>query len=325
MKRKERPIHVLMIDDDEDEFLLVQDILGEVEDATYMIEWTAKYDEGTHLLRTAHHDVCLLDYHLGDISGLDLLETVDATTTPPVIFMTGQGSREVDDQALEAGASSYLGKDELTPRLLERTIRHAIKQHGEREQLNARAFFDSLTGLPNRTLFDERLKRSIARVRRENGCSAVLYYDLNKFKPINDTYGHDVGDAVLVEFARRLSITIRDTDTVARLGGDEFCIILERLRGSDEARVAETRLAEAMAAPFCIGEHRFELSASVGSSVITPNTTAEEVVRSADQAMYDAKNKRDDLKEWMQSWADAEAFDSELPPSEPDGAPVLDA
>lgn len=324
MIRQERPIHVLLIDDDEDEYVLVKDILGEINDATYIVEWTPTSEQGTNLLRNAHHDVCLLDYQLGATSGLDLLENVDATNTPPVIFMTGQGSREVDDKAIEAGASNYLGKDELSPRLLERTIRHAIKQHNDREQLNARAFFDNLTGLANRTLFDERLKRSIARVARERGCAAVLYCDLNKFKPINDTYGHAIGDAVLVEFARRLTATIRDTDTVARLGGDEFCVILERLRGADEADVAQKRLEEAMSAPFCIDAHRFELSASVGLAVITPNSSPEDVVRAADRAMYAAKNKGSDLKQWMQSWADGDAYDGDLPASEPEGEPVVE-
>jgi diguanylate cyclase (GGDEF)-like protein/PAS domain S-box-containing protein len=166
------------------------------------------------------------------------------------------------------------------------------------EKLRSAALTDQLTGLPNRTLLCERLQRAIGSA-REGRPFAVLFIDVDRFKIINDSLGHQTGDLLLQEIARRLRVAVRDGDalcrdeaslTTARLGGDEFAILLEDIRTPQDARAVAQRLLEALAPPYTIGEHLVYSSASIG--VVTSDVSAETpetVLRDADTAMYEAK------------------------------------
>ncbi len=126
---KERTIRVLLIEDDEDDYILVRDMLSEVPNARYDIEWARTYDQGLEAMEDREHDVCLLDYRLGERDGLELLyESSGKGYRVPIIFLTGQGNYEVDMEAMRAGASDFLTKGEISLSLLERTIRYAIEQ-----------------------------------------------------------------------------------------------------------------------------------------------------------------------------------------------------
>jgi len=159
------------------------------------------------------------------------------------------------------------------------------------EQLLHDAFHDALTGLPNRALFMDHVKMAIQRSRRNGDrLFAALFFDLDRFKVINDSLGHMVGDQLLVGVARRLEACLRPGDTVARLGGDEFVILLEELAGDDDAIDIARRVQEAVTQPFQIGGHEVFTTASLG---IAPSSTgyerAEDLLRDADTAMYRAK------------------------------------
>lgn len=165
-------------------------------------------------------------------------------------------------------------------------------------QLERQALHDELTGLPNRTLFWDRLRHAMARARRERSALAVLFVDLDRFKRINDSLGHAAGDQVLAEVARRVDAAFRDEDTVARFGGDEFTAIVEDLR--DEARIEETarRLLRDLGEPFRVEGETVHLAASVGIAVGRPGTDRwldgggeDELVRRADRAMFRAKDR----------------------------------
>jgi len=164
-----------------------------------------------------------------------------------------------------------------------------------RKQLELRlahqAGHDALTGLPNRNLFHDRIGRAIARSRRHRSLMAVMYLDIDKFKAVNDTHGHDVGDALIRGFARRLVDCIRNTDTAARFGGDEFAVILEELEASALGlRVAE-KIVAAMRDPFVLGERTLSVSTSVGVSFYNgvEEVAAEALLKQADEALYEAK------------------------------------
>lgn len=161
------------------------------------------------------------------------------------------------------------------------------------EQLIYNAFHDSLTGLPNRALLHDRLDRSIRRMKRNSKYSfAVMFLDLDRFKVINDSKGHEYGDRVLVEFSRRLSTSVRPGDTVARLGGDEFVILGEDIHSADEAFHMAQRLHEAFAGPLYIGGESHYLTVSIGITLSSPNyQLPEQLIRDADTAMYRAKAK----------------------------------
>ncbi|MDP2694023.1 MAG: EAL domain-containing protein [Gallionella sp.] len=170
-------------------------------------------------------------------------------------------------------------------------IRDITRQKKSEELIWNQANFDTLTGLPNRHMFHDRLAQDIKKAHRAGLKTALLYIDLDKFKEVNDTLGHSMGDILLQEAARRISGCVRESDTVARLGGDEFTVILAELddTGSVE-RIAENIL-QSMSKPFRLGSEMAYVSASIGIT-LHPNDAAEteDLLKNADQAMYAAKN-----------------------------------
>ena len=152
------------------------------------------------------------------------------------------------------------------------------------------AMHDPLTGLPNRTLFTSRLEHAIDRGRRSGGTMAVCLLDLDRFKDINDTYGHPAGDELLIAFADRLSKELRPGDTLARMSGDEFLMLLEELNDCSEADAIADRVYDALSEPFLLGGAEVGISASIGIACSEhPAASAAEIIRDADAAMYAAK------------------------------------
>ena len=151
------------------------------------------------------------------------------------------------------------------------------------------AFRDSLTSLPNRALFQDRVAHALARADRHPGVLAVLFIDLDGFKDVNDSLGHAAGDRLLCSVAERLRACVRTIDTAARLGGDEFAILLEDVASSDDALRAAQRVLDAMAVPFMVGGRETTVSASIGVALNSPADTVDELLRNADVAMYKVK------------------------------------
>jgi diguanylate cyclase (GGDEF)-like protein/PAS domain S-box-containing protein len=177
-----------------------------------------------------------------------------------------------------------------------------VEDISERKALEARlthqAMHDGLTRLPNRALFLDRLGIALQRAKRSHGPVSVLFLDLNDFKTINDTYGHEVGDEVLATTAKRLGGVVRPGDTAARFGGDEFTVLCEGV-GTEEARLIAKRIVEVLMAPIALPEQaQMQIHASIGIAVALPEQamTADELLRDADMAMYAAKSSDDDVK-----------------------------
>lgn len=157
------------------------------------------------------------------------------------------------------------------------------------EELHRLATTDVLTGTHNRRMFDQFLPAALARARRSGESVAVAFLDIDRFKSINDSHGHAIGDAVLVEFARRLQGAVRCTDTLARLAGDEFVVVYEQVRGVGEAHQLGDRILAAMEAPFQVGGITLQVTASVGIAITSVHTNAEAIMQSADYALYGVK------------------------------------
>jgi len=158
------------------------------------------------------------------------------------------------------------------------------------EQLEHQAFHDPLTGLPNRALFAERLEHAVLRTQRHDASVAILFLDLDNFKVVNDSLGHDAGDALLVAVAHRLRHLVRVGDTVARLGGDEFTVLMEDMESPAEAVAVAHRIVRAFATPFDIGGREVYTAASIGIAVSERGRKGSpELLREADVAMYQAK------------------------------------
>ncbi|HRL76800.1 MAG TPA: diguanylate cyclase [Candidatus Accumulibacter phosphatis] len=172
----------------------------------------------------------------------------------------------------------------------------AIKQDiSERKATEERvqhlAHHDQLTDLPNRALLSDRLAQALAQVRRDRATLALMFLDLDQFKPVNDTLGHDIGDLLLKEVALRLKSCVpRETDTVARLGGDEFVILLAQIERAMDAVLVAGKVLAALSRPFVIGPHTLDISVSIGIAVYPQHgEDVGQLLKSADTAMYYAK------------------------------------
>ncbi len=175
--------------------------------------------------------------------------------------------------------------------LNEGTVEDITDRKVAEEQVQFLAYYDALTGLPNRTLLQDRLSKAIASARRRKDKVALLFLDLDEFKTINDSLGHSVGDLVLKEVAERLKRWAREQDTVARVGGDEFLIVLTAVKEVADAAVAAERLMNTIAAEFVVQGHSLGISCSVGISIFAEHgRDGETLIKNADAAMYCAKD-----------------------------------
>ena len=417
---------ILLVDDDEDDYVMTRDLLAEIEGGRFRLDWVATYTAALEMIGRQQHDVYLLDYRLGAHNGLGLLrEAVAHGCQAPMILLTGQGDRAVDLEAMKAGAADYLVKGQIDAPLLERAIRYAIErkrteealqesqrfiqrianatpnilylydimqqrniyanreiaavlgyppeetrrmeselvqnllhpddvaqltdrlrrldhtQDGEiveteyrlkqangewrwfhsrdtvfarvdglpqqilgaaqdvterkraEEQLLHDAFHDALTGLPNRALFIDRLGQLIGHTKRhQDYLFAVLFLDLDRFKVVNDSLGHTIGDQLLIALARRVEACLRPGDSVARLGGDEFTILLDDIQDLQAATRVADRLHQELSLPFNLGGQEVYTTASIGIALSTTGyERPEDVLRDADTAMYRAKGQ----------------------------------
>jgi len=422
MATKATTCQVLLVEDDEDDFLIARGMLAEQERVAFEVEWAPTYEAGLRQIRERRHEVYIIDYRLGEHTGLDLVrEAFTLRSRAPVILLTGQSDLTVDLEASALGVTDFLVKAELTPAGLERSIRYAITHHqalhdlanseeryalavraandgiwdwdiptgriyysprwyeilglpdnladetfarwltlvheedvprvqtaveehlsgqtkylqvehrmrhadgtwrwvlnrglairaqsGEpsrmagsmaditeqrvaEEQLQHDALHDALTGLPNRALFMDRLGQLLQRSLRDPGArGAVLFLDMDRFKLVNDSFSHVVGDQLLVAVAERIAGVLRPGDTIARLGGDEFTVLLDGVCDDAEARLVADRIQGSLSGPIGVGDQEMFATASVGVALTTPGSRAEDVVRNADIAMYDAKRR----------------------------------
>jgi diguanylate cyclase (GGDEF)-like protein len=174
-----------------------------------------------------------------------------------------------------------------------------LRKREERELYDL-ATHDALTGLPNRYFFSERFRHAMVRAKRAASLVALLYLDLDGFKPVNDALGHRCGDRLLQAVSRRLKRSVREVDTVARLGGDEFAVILEQLSRPRDAATTAKKLLHALARPYQLEGHRAKLTASIGITIYPiDGGDVETLLKRADGAMYRAKTeRRNDYRFW---------------------------
>ncbi len=283
-------LNILVVDDDEDDYLITRQICNRIQEVKINVEWAPGYDPALEQISAGEYDVILIDYRLGASTGIELLREITPHTDVPCILLTGQGGREVDLEAMESGATDYLAKTELTPVVLERTLRYALERKRAEERLNRLALYDTLTGLANRSLFRDRLDRELSRATRFGHSIALMFIDLDGFKTVNDTLGHDVGDELIKVAANRLSACTRQIDTVARLGGDEFVIILAGLEDTHEAIPVAERILVSLSRPFHFGGQDVQVTGSIGITFYPDDSNdADVLIKNADMAMYSAK------------------------------------
>lgn len=166
------------------------------------------------------------------------------------------------------------------------------------EHMRHMAQYDGLTHLPNRALFNDRLQQALVAAQRNQERLALMFLDLDKFKPVNDTYGHGVGDLLLKEVAQRIQDCLRESDTAARIGGDEFIVLLPTIETEQDSRKVGEKILHALNQPFDLAGHSLKISSSIGVAVYPEHGSNEkQLIKSADIAMYHAKkNGRNNVK-----------------------------
>ena len=407
----DKPIKVLLVEDDKDYVPLVRHMLAKVRDVKFEIEVAGCLKSGMEHITEEGIDVILLDLNLPDSQGLDTLSKMH-TQVPevPILVLSGLSAESLGVKEVQSGAQDILYKRNMNSDFLTRSICYAIERQRlrmdlrrktrelqasetrlrtiiennadsiiivdrpgivrfvnpaaetlfnrkaneflgemfgfpvvasetteldiirpggekavaemrvvesvwegepaylaslrditERMQMIAQlekarrlerhlAYHDALTGLPNRILFHDRLQQAVAQARRSGSQVGLLFMDLDGFKRINDTLGHNIGDLLLQAVVERLQATVRATDTVARLGGDEFTVVLNELRNQGDDTLVARKILRSMSEPFMIEGQELYVTASIGISVY-PNDgeCIEKLIKKADIAMYRAK------------------------------------
>lgn len=289
------PLRVLVIEDDEDDYILTRDLLYDIGHLEVEIQWETTYEGGRAALEQGGHDVCLMDYRLGARDGMSLLRTIEIERLDtPVVFLTGQDSRDLDLKAMQAGAADYLVKGRVDPPLLERTIRYAMERQRLITEMHRRSLIDELTGLLNRRGFAEHAERQLRLALRRGRGTMLLFADIDNFKAINDQWGHGEGDRALREVAALIKGSFRESDIIARLGGDEFVVVLIDAVPS-QAKVPQARLEQRLAERNASTDRPYRLSLTIGGAFFDPAAPAPlwDLVRMADRDMY--RNKPEAL------------------------------
>jgi len=286
---------ILIVDDQEANVQMLEQMLH---DAGYRcITSTMDPHAVCALHRDNHYDLILLDLQMPGLDGFQVIEGLKEIETEgylPVLVITAQPGHKL--RALAAGAKDFISKpfdlieaktrihNMLEVRLLYKQLEHYSRT------LESLALHDALTGLPNRRLLMDRLSLAIAHAHRNKSTMAVMYLDLDGFKQINDTLGHDAGDTLLRMVADRLVAAVRQEDTVARMGGDEFVIGLWELSHAEGVAKLVSKVIQAVSQPYNIQDRSVSMTASVGVSIYPMHgKEVETLMKSADLAMFEAK------------------------------------
>lgn len=284
---------VLLVEDNKGDARLVQELLREGASKRFEVSHVERLAEARQQLMDKGAGCVLLDLSLPDASRLEaLMQLRAAAPDVPIVILSGLQDELLAVKAVQEGAQDYLIKGRVDGQAIGRSITYAVERKAQEMELAHQAMHDSLTGLPNRTLFLDRLKHAVMRAKRHHMLMGVMFLDLDGFKPVNDTYGHDVGDRLLVALAGRLQDGLRASDTAARFGGDEFMILCEDVADDQDVVNIAQRILKAIDEPFVIGGERLTVRASMGIAITDgKEDSAESMIRNADSAMYGAKKQ----------------------------------
>ncbi|MGI9259957.1 MAG: diguanylate cyclase domain-containing protein, partial [Gammaproteobacteria bacterium] len=225
-------MRVLLIEDDNDDATFLQACLRRQGAKSVDLVRVETMSDAIATLRDKPFDIVLLDLNLPDSTGHDSVHRVqNADPSVPIIVLSGDGDEEFAIEILNRGVQDYLVKWEGDGRTIMRSIRYAVERKRAEERLSFLAQYDPLTEVPNRRHFTDQLERATTRARRSNKKIGVLFLDLDRFKAVNDTLGHQSGDELLSMVVERLKTCVRSGDLLARLGGDEFAFMLEDVDG----------------------------------------------------------------------------------------------
>jgi diguanylate cyclase (GGDEF)-like protein len=283
---------ILLVEDDTDDAEFLRLALAQHNGSVYVTR-TGLISDAVNALDNDRFDVVLLDLNLPDGRGAECVEKIqEADTTVPIVVLSGHGDEDYAVEILNRGVQDYLVKWEGDGRIILRAIRYAIERKRAEVKLNYLARHDTLTGIPNRQYLRDQLDHATTRALRGQRTMALLLLDLDRFKMVNETLGHEAGDMLLREVVQRLNASVRDGDLLARLGGDEFAVLIEDVEGPLDVEAVARSIGSAFEEPFHVGGRPVSVTASIGITVC-PADSAEPValLNNADIAMYRAKDQ----------------------------------
>ena len=287
-----RPVKVLLIESDEDYHDELHEGLGDALAGSLDLEWVSELSQALARLGQGGFDAILLSLDLPDSQGMVTFDRAYAFAPGvPIVVLTEEPDEDVAVSTVQAGAQDYLVKSEIRPAMLVRSLRHAIERHRLFSALRSLSLIDDLTGLYNRRGFSDLGEQYLKLAGRTGRGVTMVYLDLDRFKTINDSLGHHVGDRALLNVADILRATFRRSDIIARLGGDEFGVLaLEAADESSEWLVERLRervldFNESSAEPY-------QLSVSIGMAHHDddPSVRLDDMVAKADSEMYREKH-----------------------------------
>ncbi|MBM6550555.1 EAL domain-containing protein [Marinomonas ostreistagni] len=295
---EQNKLSVLVIEDDPEDYILLRTYLSHATRTQFELCHVTSYAEALNTLVEGQFDAVLADYFLEGHTATDLFKHAKLIgLDTPIIVLTGLQAPELDDVLMQLGASDFIPKDELTSALLERSIRHAIERKRSEQKISQLIKRDPLTGLGNRLIFEEHAELALERAKRNQSHVAIAFLDLDRFKNVNDTLGHHVGDLLLTLVGQRISRGIRASDFVARIGGDEFTILLDNIHDLVSLERLCSKILAEVSRPATLDYKQLVVSASMGIAVF-PNQgeTVSELMRKADMALYECKKNAIDAR-----------------------------
>jgi len=311
---RESSVSTVVVSNDVGECRLIENALGRggsEADQTCSVRMAGTLTGAIEVLAEPDYapDVVLLSLQLPDAEGFDGLHALRlAHPHLPIIVIAELSGSKTSSEALQLGATDLLDVSDLQPRPLWRCIGLAIERKRHESKLLQLATTDALTGCRNRSSFMEHAQSAIHHAQRTGLGCAVIVFDVDEFKVVNDVHGHAAGDRLLVEIARRVTASLRRTDTIARLGGDEFAVIAPNLKSAAHAIEIAEKIRQVIEGIDQLGDNRIVAAASIGIAVIEPgkNVSADTLLSHADMAMYRSKKRQNGSINFYDERMDAE-------------------
>lgn len=284
-------ISLLLVEDNPKEALVIKNMLKEGLQNQFTLKHSRSLSNALDLIQENQFQAIILDSHLPDGKSFESIpQFLQFCPDAPILILSSVEEEDQAIQAVKSGVQDYLIKGQTSSSTLCRAVRYAMERQRATQRITQLAHYDHLTGLANRGLFYERLNCAVARCHRNDTAIALMFLDLDHFKDINDTLGHDCGDSLLKTVAARIKKCIREIDTGVRLGGDEFAVLLEQIVSIEDVASIAQRILHLLAQPVIIKQHQLHVTGSLGITIYPwDSANPQDLLSHADAAMYRAK------------------------------------
>jgi len=303
---------ILIVDDDRTIRLALKNMFT---DQKFLIFEARNGQQAISFCKQDTPDLILMDAIMPEIDGFEACKTI--RTLPnlnetPILMITSLEDDEAINKAFSSGATDYITKP-LNFTVLKERVSRLLQANRVEKRVKELAYHDSLTGLPNRSKLIQDLRLILNRAKLDNSSFAVLFMDLDHFKNINDSLGHNIGDLLLKAVAERLQSAVRESDFVARLGGDEFTIVLENIDGPESISTIAQNICSSISNPFVFIQQKMFVTTSLGISIYPDDgDDVNSLLKHADLAMFSAKKSRNNYSFYQQGMEDKVAKRLEL-------------